>query len=82
MDAAIDNNLPRIVAECGGACNCATCHVHLDEQWLNTFDEPSDDESELLQFAENSCPRSRLSCQLVVTESCHGLRLTIPEGNG
>ena len=82
MDNSVRNNLPGIVAECGGSCSCATCHVHVDEQWVDTFDEASDEERELLEFAENFCERSRLSCQLVVTGACDGLRIIVPEGNG
>jgi 2Fe-2S ferredoxin len=82
MDNSVRNNLPGIVAECGGSCSCATCHVHLDEQWVDTFDEASDEERELLEFADNYCERSRLSCQLVVTGACDGLRIIVPEGNG
>lgn len=83
MDNSVRNNLPGIVAECGGSCSCATCHVHLDDEWVDTFDEASDEERELLEFADNYCERrSRLSCQLVVTGACDGLRLTVPEGNG
>jgi 2Fe-2S ferredoxin len=82
MDASVRNNLPGIVAECGGSCSCATCHVHIDDEWADVFGEPSDEERELLEFADNYCKRSRLSCQLVVTGACDGLRLSVPDGNG
>ena len=82
MDVSVRNNRPGIVAECGGSCSCATCHVHLDDDGIATFGAPSDEELELLEFAENYCERSRLSCQLVVTGACDGLRIIVPDGNG
>jgi 2Fe-2S ferredoxin len=82
MDASVRNNLPGIAAECGGSCSCATCHVHVDENWAGTFGEPSEEERQLLEFADNYCERSRLACQLVVTGACDGLRVVVPDGNG
>ncbi|MDT5076140.1 MAG: ferredoxin, 2Fe-2S [Mycobacterium sp.] len=82
MDVSVRNNLPGIVAECGGSCSCATCHVHLDEAGQEVFGEASDEELELLEYADNYCERSRLSCQLVITGACDGLRISVPEGNG
>ncbi|OPX10655.1 2Fe-2S iron-sulfur cluster-binding protein [Mycobacterium sp. AT1] len=81
MDGSVRNNLPGIVAECGGGCSCATCHVHLDEKWSGLFDAPSDEEAELLECTDDYCSQSRLSCQLVVTAGCDGMRLSVPEGN-
>ncbi|WP_040795758.1 MULTISPECIES: 2Fe-2S iron-sulfur cluster-binding protein [Nocardia] len=82
MDGSVRNNLPGIVAECGGGCSCATCHVHLDEEWLDHFDAPTDEELDLLEYSEQFCPRSRLACQLVVSERSGGVVVTIPPGNG
>lgn len=82
MDAAVLNNIPGIVAECGGGCSCATCHVYVDETSRAQFGEPSDEERELLEFAEGAQPNSRLSCQLVVSEACDGTRVTVPGSNG
>lgn len=76
MDGSVRNNLPGIVAECGGSCSCATCHVHLDKQWWDFFDEPSEEENELLEFAEGVQPNSRLSCQLIVSDECDGVQIT------
>ncbi|PYE11696.1 2Fe-2S ferredoxin [Williamsia limnetica] len=81
MDGSVRNNLPGIVAECGGGCSCATCHVHVDAEWQKQFDEASDEELELLEFTDAFCAQSRLSCQLIVNEQCDGMRLTVPEGN-
>ncbi|MBK0870781.1 MULTISPECIES: 2Fe-2S iron-sulfur cluster-binding protein [unclassified Saccharopolyspora] len=82
MDGSVRNNLPGIVAECGGSCSCATCHVHLDEQWWDFFDEPSDEENELLEFAEGAQSNSRLSCQLIVSDACDGVQVTALDNDG
>jgi 2Fe-2S ferredoxin len=82
MDGSVRNNLPGIVAECGGSCSCATCHVYLDVDWADRFDEATDEERDLLEFADGSRPESRLSCQLVLTETCDGVRVTVPDTNG
>ncbi|WP_214364756.1 2Fe-2S iron-sulfur cluster-binding protein [Pseudonocardia sp. H11422] len=82
MDGSVRNNLPGIVAECGGSCSCATCHVHVDEEHAALFDEATDEERELLEYADDVTERSRLSCQLIVTPACDGVRVTIPDSNG
>jgi 2Fe-2S ferredoxin len=82
MDGSVRNNLPGIVAECGGNCSCATCHVFVDEGFAEVFDGTSDDECDLLEFVEGSDPLSRLSCQLVVTAACEGARVIVPDTNG
>lgn len=82
MDGSVRNNLPGIIAECGGSCSCATCHVYLDDEWHGHFDEPTDEERDLLEFADEAQPNSRLSCQLVVNEDCDGVRVTVPDSNG
>lgn len=81
MDGSVRNNLPGIVAECGGSCSCATCHVFVTDG-ASHFDEPTDEERELLEFAEGSDATSRLSCQLILGEHCAGVRVTVPDTNG
>jgi 2Fe-2S ferredoxin len=81
MDGSVRNNLPGIVAECGGGCSCATCHVHVDRTDAQLFDEPSEEELDLIEFLDGSCERSRLSCQLVVREGCDGVRIVVPDTN-
>ena len=66
-----------IKAECGGACACATCHVHVDEQWLNILPQMREDEEDRLDEAFDVESFSRLSCQLIMSEQLDGLRLTI-----
>ncbi|GGL17161.1 2Fe-2S iron-sulfur cluster-binding protein [Nocardia jinanensis] len=68
MDGSVRNNLPGIVAECGGSCSCATCHVYLPDSSSDLFDPPSAEESELVEFLDGSQSNSRLSCQLIVGE--------------
>ena len=79
MDGSVRNNLPGIVADCGGSCSCATCHVFLDE---GDFEEPADEERELLEFAEGARPESRLSCQLILSDASTRVRVTVPGTNG
>jgi 2Fe-2S ferredoxin len=82
MDGSVRQNLPGIVAECGGSCSCATCHVYLDEQYKDLFDEATDAEQDLLAFAEGAQECSRLACQLIVSEAACGTRVVVPDTNG
>src|SRR5262245_55271281 len=77
MDGSVRNNLPGIIAECGGSCSCATCHVYVDDAWYDKFDEMSDEERELLEFADGYRETSRLACQLIVDENRDGARVTV-----
>lgn len=79
MDGSVRNNLPGIVAECGGGCSCATCHVHLPVEFRELFEEPIEEERDLLEFADDATAESRLSCQLIVTDACDGVRVTVPD---
>ncbi len=82
MDGSVRNNLPGIVAECGGGCSCAACHVHVDAQTRGLFDEPTAEETELLEFLEGADGDSRLSCQLIVTGKCDGIRIQVVDSSG
>ncbi len=82
METAIKNMIPGIEAECGGACACATCHVYVDEAWSDTVGPPSSMEEDMLDFAFDVRPTSRLSCQIKVTEALDGLVVTTPERQG
>jgi len=79
MEAAIQNGISGIEAECGGACACATCHVYVDEAWQEKTGEPSPMEEDMLDFGYDVRPNSRLSCQLKVTQELDGLVVRIPE---
>jgi 2Fe-2S ferredoxin len=82
MENAIKNGVPGIVAECGGACSCATCHVHVDEAWKEKVGPPSPMEEDMLDFAFDVRPTSRLSCQIKVTDELDGLVVHTPVQQG
>jgi ferredoxin, 2Fe-2S len=82
METAIRHNVPEIVAECGGACACATCHVYVDEAWMPKVGKPSGMEEDMLDFAYDVKPTSRLSCQIKITPALDGLKVTTPERQG
>jgi 2Fe-2S ferredoxin len=82
MQGAVKSNIPGIVADCGGACACATCHVYVDEAWRDKTGTTTPMESSMLDFAEKVEPNSRLSCQIKVTDELDGLIVRMPEGQG
>lgn len=79
MEGAVKNMIPGIDADCGGACACATCHVHVDAKWRETVGGPSDMEETMLDFAEGVEADSRLSCQIKVTDALDGLIVRMPK---
>lgn len=79
METAIDNDVKGIIAECGGACSCATCHVYVDEAWLARVGQPDAMEDGMLDCVLERRPGSRLSCQIKVTDDIDGLVVRIPE---
>ena len=79
METAIKNVVPGIEAECGGACACSTCHVYIDDAWREKVGEPSPMEEDMLDFAYEVQPSSRLSCQIKVSEELDGLTVRTPE---
>lgn len=79
METAIKNSIPGIDADCGGACACATCHVYVDEAFMDKVGKPEDMEQSMLDFAENVQDNSRLSCQISVSDELDGLKVTTPE---
>ncbi len=82
METAIMNGVPGIVAECGGACTCATCHVYIAEEWRETVGGPSMMEEDMLDFAFDVKDSSRLSCQIKVRDNLDGLVLHVPTRQG
>lgn len=79
MENAIRNSVPGIEAECGGACACATCHVYVDEAFMEAVGEPEPMEEDMLDFAYDVRPNSRLSCQIKVRDELEGLVVSVPE---
>jgi ferredoxin, 2Fe-2S len=79
MRSAFDNNVPGIDADCGGQCACATCHVFVDEAWLDRTGTASEDESRLLEFSSTVQASSRLSCQITINDELDGLVVRLPE---
>jgi ferredoxin, 2Fe-2S len=82
MEAALKNGVSSIVAECGGSCSCATCHVYVDEAWVDRVGAPSDEETDQLDAAFDVKPNSRLSCQIKATPELDGLVLRTPSYQG
>ena len=82
MEGAVSNNIDGIIAECGGACACATCHVYVDEAWREAVGEPETMEEDMLDFAHDQQPNSRLSCQIKIRPELDGLVLYVPERQG
>jgi len=79
MQAALDNGIDGIVAECGGACSCATCHCYIDSSWLAKVNEPSSIEKDMLECVIDPQDNSRLICQVFVSDEMDGLVVTIPQ---
>ena len=82
METAVRNLVPGIDADCGGACACATCHVYVDEAFKEAVGEPEPMEEDMLDFAFDVRPNSRLSCQIRVRDELDGLVVTVPERQG
>lgn len=80
MEIIKDYGLP-IKAECGGACACATCHVYVDEAWIDKLYPMHDEEQDLLDTAPDVKDNSRLSCQIIMSEAFDGLKLTLAPGS-
>ncbi|MCP5088961.1 MAG: 2Fe-2S iron-sulfur cluster binding domain-containing protein [Rhodobacteraceae bacterium] len=80
MEGARDNNIPGIEADCGGACACSTCHVYVDAAWVEKLPAKDAMEEDMLDFAwEPDVTRSRLTCQVKVTDALDGLVVQLPE---
>ena len=79
MEGAVQNNIPGIDADCGGAMACATCHVYVKEEWFNKLPQKEQGEEDMLDMAFEPKKNSRLSCQILVSEELNGLVVTTPE---
>ena len=79
MEGAIQNDVPGIDADCGGSMACATCHVYVEEKWLDKLSKAEDGEIDMIDMAFEPKKNSRLSCQLIVTNELDGLKVTTPK---
>ena len=78
MEGAIQNDIPGIDADCGGGMSCSTCHVYVDENWLDKLPQKEDGEEDMLDMAFEPKKNSRLSCQLIVSDELDGLIVNTP----
>jgi 2Fe-2S ferredoxin len=79
MEAAVRAGVPNILAECGGACACATCHVVVDPAWVDIVGPPNTMEEQVLGLVEARQPASRLSCQVKLKPALDGLVVHVPD---
>ncbi len=80
MQVAVDSDITGIAADCGGCLSCATCHVYVDAEWVTRLPLPLPDELSMLEMtAAERRPSSRLSCQIVIDASLHGLLVRLPQ---
>ena len=79
MEGAVQNGVPGIDADCGGACACATCHVYVKEDWLEKVSEKSEMEEAMLSLSPDRKLNSRLACQIPITDELDGLEVSMPE---
>lgn len=80
MEVATGNLIPGIDADCGGACACGTCHVHIDEPYLSKLQAMADGEKQMLEVATACDATSRLSCQIRVSAALEGMVVRTPVG--
>ena len=79
MQGAVNHMIPGIEGDCGGLCACGTCHVYLSERWSANCEPPDELEEGILEFAFGVDERSRLSCQIEMSEALEGLVVRLPE---
>jgi ferredoxin, 2Fe-2S len=79
MEAARQHGVQGVVAQCGGACACSTCHVYIDPSWLAKLGPREEMEEGMLENAWEPRNNSRLSCQIQITADLDGLEVTVPQ---
>ena len=79
MEGAIQNDIPGIDADCGGAMACATCHVYVEEEWFDKIPKAEEAEVDMIDMAFEPKKNSRLSCQLIISDELDGLKVKTPE---
>lgn len=80
MEAAVDNMVPGIDGDCCGECACATCHVHVDPDWVDKLPPMSDTENSMLDLSDERDERSRLGCQIKLGPDLSGIVVYTPAG--
>ncbi len=79
MDAALDNGVAGIKAQCGGGCTCCTCHCWVRRPWFEQLPPPHKDEFHMLEYAWGREANSRLSCQIELTDVLDGIEVDVPQ---
>jgi ferredoxin, 2Fe-2S len=79
MEVIRDGGVDELLALCGGCCSCATCHIHIDPEFLDKFPAMGEDENDLLESSDHRNERSRLSCQIIFTDALDGMRVSIAQ---
>lgn len=82
MQGAVNNAVPGIDADCGGACACATCHVYIDGEWFGHLSAADPMEQAMLECLPEPQANSRLACQIAVKDSHEGMRVNLPQHQG
>lgn len=80
MEIIREGGVP-ILAQCGGSCACATCHVYVDPSWVDKLPQPGDEEVGMLDGAFEVKGNSRLACQIIFTKELDGLKVTLANGS-
>lgn len=78
-DAIVEHGLPGLEALCGGAANCGTCHVYVDDAWRDRLPPPGEEEGLMLDYVMDRRADSRLSCQILLAQDIDGLTARTPE---
>ena len=79
MEGAVQNDIPGIDADCGGSMSCATCHVYVKEDWHDKLPKKEMGEDDMLDQAYEPNSKSRLSCQIMVSDNLDGRSVYMPE---
>ena len=80
MQGAVSNGVPGIDGDCGGECACGTCHVYVENAWLDKVGFIGDAEASMLSFADATQPNSRLACQIKMSRELDGMVVSLPDG--
>jgi 2Fe-2S ferredoxin len=82
MECATANDVPGIIASCGGGMACGTCHGMIPEEWLRKLPHPSEQELGMLEGVIDPTPQSRLTCQIRLNNDLEGLTIFVPHSQG